>query len=264
MTISETFERVQARGELALMPYLTAGFPSLPAFHATVALLADNGADVIEIGIPFSDPIADGPAIQYSSQIALENGARLPGVLAALREVDAEQPIVLMSYLNPLMTFGRERLFDEAARASVAGLIIPDLPCKEAEPWVAAARAAGVSLIFLVAPTSPDERIRQAAELTGGFLYAVSVTGTTGVREQLWSGLPEFLARVRKITAKPLVVGFGISQPEHIRALRGKADGAVVASRIIQAMRDGEDVAELIQRLKQATRSNGDASRNEG
>lgn len=254
MTLRETFDTLRARDELAFMPYQTAGFPTLEDSLQNLRRLAAQGADLLELGIPFSDPIADGPTIQYSSHVALANGVRLEDIIAALRKLDFRCPLVMMSYLNPLLAYGRERLFADLEAARVDGLIVPDLALEEADDWLAAARPHGISMVFLIAPTSADERIRRAAQLTDGFLYAVSLTGTTGAREALHAGLPAFLKRIRAMTDKPVVVGFGISAPEHVRELRGHADGVVVASRIIDAIRRGEEWTGLAESLKAATR----------
>ncbi len=253
MTIRETFEKLRSRDELAFIPYQTAGFPTLDESLRNLQLLAEHGADLLEIGIPFSDPIADGPTIQYSSHVALDNGVRLKDVLTALGQLELPCPLVMMSYLNPLMAHGRERLFADMRAAGISGLIVPDLSLEEADEWLAAARACDISIVFLLAPTSTDERIRRIAELTDGFIYAVSLTGTTGARRALPAGLPNFLNRIRAVTDKPIVVGFGISAPEHVRALRGQADGVVVASRIIDAIRRGDEWTGLVESLKAAT-----------
>jgi len=263
VTLRETFDKLRRRDELALIPYQTAGFPTLEASLNNLRVLAEHGADVLEVGIPFSDPIADGPTIQYSSHMALKNGVRLKDILAALQQLALPCPLVMMSYLNPLLAYGRERLFADMEAARIAGLIVPDLALEEAEEWLAAARQRDVSIVFLLAPTSTDERIRRIAELTTSFIYAVSLTGTTGARKELYAGLPKFLNRIRAVTTAgesagryiPVVVGFGISAPEHIRALRGQADGVVVASRIIDAIRRGEEWTGLVESLKAATRS---------
>ena len=254
MTLRETFETLRGRDELAFMSYQTAGFPTLEKSVENLRVLGEHGADLLELGIPFSDPIADGPTIQYSSHVALENGTRLKDVLAALREFELPCPLVMMSYLNPLMAYGEERLFADMRAARINGLIVPDLALEEADEWLAAAREHGISIVFLLAPTSTDERIRRTAELTDDFIYAVSLTGTTGARDALYAGLPVFLKRIRAVTDKPIVVGFGISTPEHVRALRGHADGVVVASRIIDAIRRGDEWTGLVESLKAATR----------
>jgi tryptophan synthase alpha chain len=263
MTLRETFDTLRRRDELAFIPYQTAGFPTLEESLKNLRILAEHGADLLEVGIPFSDPIADGPTIQYASHVALENGVRLKDILTALKRLALPCPLIMMSYLNPLLAHGRERLFADMQAAGISGLIVPDLALEEADEWLAAARQCDVSIVFLLAPTSTDERIRRVAELTTGFIYAVSLTGTTGARKELYAGLPTFLNRVRGETEDdggagrciPLVVGFGISAPEHIRALRGQADGVVVASRIIDAIRRGEEWTGLVESLKAATRS---------
>ena len=237
------------------MPYQTAGFPTLAQSLDNLQTLAENGADILELGIPFSDPIADGPTIQHSSQVALREGVCLKDVLAALRGRSFGCPLVLMSYLNPLIAYGQERLLTEMRAAGVAGLIVPDLALEEADGWRAAAGAHDISIAFLLAPTSPEDQIRRTAEVSDSFIYAVSLTGTTGARSALHAGLPDFLNRIRAASDKPVVVGFGISAPEHVRALRGLADGVVVASRIIDAIRRGAEWIELVRSLKAATRS---------
>lgn len=254
----QTFEGLRLGGEAALIPYLTAGYPTLPAFVDTLHLVAESGADIIEIGIPFCDPIADGPIIQHASQVALAGGARLPAILDALgqahRERPARQPLVLMSYLNPLLAFGRDRFLKAMIRCGASGLIVVDLPVEESDEWRGAAQAHAVDLVFLAAPTSTPDRLRTIAARSSGFVYAVSRTGTTGVRGELDPSLPAFLHALRAECALPIAVGFGISTPDHVRALRGLADGVVVGSRMIQAIRDHEDVAGLVRSLKEATR----------
>jgi tryptophan synthase alpha chain len=252
--IRDAFDRCRARQELALIPYLTGGFPSLSVFAEHLRAVAASGADLIEIGIPFSDPIADGPTIQYSSQVALRGGATLPALFEVLRSVQIVQPLIFMSYLNPLLAFGQDRLLAEMQRVGVCGLIIPDLPAEEAGEWQAASAAAKIDLIFLAAPTSPDARLREIAARSNGFIYAVSRSGVTGAKSDLHSGLGEFVGRIRALTQMPIAVGFGISRPEHIRALRGLADGAVVGSRLVDAIRNGEDVGTLLRELKEATK----------
>jgi tryptophan synthase alpha chain len=254
VTIAQTFAQLRQRDELAFIPYQTAGFPSLRESLENLRLLAENGADLLELGIPFCDPIADGPTIQYASHVALEGGVSLRAALDALKDIELPCPLVLMSYINPLLAFGRERLFPAVRDAGAAGLIIPDLPAEEADDWLAAAREHEISLVFLLAPTSTPERIRRVAELTDGFIYAVSLTGTTGAREQLAPGLPGFLKKIKGATDKPVAVGFGISRPQQIRALRGAAEGVVVASRIIEAIHRGEDWTGLVRTLKAATK----------
>jgi len=261
MTLGEMFQRLRQRDEMALIPYQTAGFPTLDVSLDNLRRLADLGADAVELGIPFSDPVADGPTIQHSSQVALRNGVTLASVLERLRSINLGIPLLLMSYLNPLLRYGRQRLFDDLHAARVNGLIVPDLPVDEADEWLEPARERGVALVFLVAPTTTDDRIRQVAERTDAFIYAVSVTGTTGARDRLGDALLPLLQRVRAASDRPVVVGFGISRPEHVRALHGRADGVVVASRIIEAIRKGQEWAGLMRDLKQATRPRREPAR---
>lgn len=255
MTIDETFADLRRRKEMALITYTMGGFPTLLESLDRLATMAECGADILEVGVPFSDPIADGPTIQHASQHALRHGATLEDIISGLHSIDLQQPIVLMSYLNPLLAYGRERLLDDIQSNGINGLIIPDLPIEEANDWVACADAADVSLICLVAPTSPDERVQAIARQSSGFLYCVSVTGTTGVRSELGPALDTLLDRVRKATDMPVAVGFGVSSPDHVRALHGKADGVVVGSRIVKAISEGEDMPRLVRALKEATRS---------
>ncbi|MEE9296747.1 MAG: tryptophan synthase subunit alpha [Phycisphaerae bacterium] len=253
--ISDTFEQLRRQKEMALIPYLTAGFPALDESIELIAGMADNGADIVEVGVPFGDPVADGPTIQHASEVALAQGARLIDILHALRAANIPKPVVLMSYLNPLMAYPQGRLFKDMKDAGVSGLIVPDLPPEEAQGWLAEARANGVNLILLVAPTSSDERVRQISDCCDTFLYYVTVTGITGARRSLPEDLTDSLQRVRRIAQKPVVAGFGISDARQVRALRGHAHGVVVGSRIVEAVRQGEDLTELIKNLKQATRS---------
>lgn len=255
MTIAETFAATRSRDELALIPYLTAGFPTRARFIEALNEAAESGADIIEIGIPFSDPIADGPTIQRSSQIALAGGTRLETVFEDAAALRLRQPLVFMSYLNPLLAFGRERLFAQMRAANVTGVIVPDLPAEESDDWVAAARAHGRDLVFLAAPTSGDDRLREIARRSGGFVYAVSLLGTTGARQGMYDGLPAFLSRLRTATSLPVAVGFGISTPPQVRALRGLADGVVVGSRLVGALDGEEDFGALVRSLKDATRA---------
>ncbi|MFO0974049.1 MAG: tryptophan synthase subunit alpha [Phycisphaerae bacterium] len=259
MTIARLFADLSARGEMAFAPYFVAGWPTLDRSLELIATAAAAGADLVEIGVPFSDPVADGATIQRASHAALQAGFRLSSLLDALRAAPLRRPGVLMSYLNPLLAVGRDRLLTALAAAQVRGLIVPDLPFEESADWLGAARAAGVALIYLVAPTTAPERIARMAEQTDGFLYAVSLTGTTGVRRELNPGLFDYLARVRGVARCPVAVGFGISTPQQVAALRGRADGVIVGSRWVEAVERGEDVAGLLHAFKQSTRSENHA-----
>ncbi|MDM7924424.1 MAG: tryptophan synthase subunit alpha [bacterium] len=254
MTLSEKWEELRSRNEAGLVAYLMAGHPTLDKSFEAIRTLAENGADFIEIGLPFSDPIADGPVIQEASNIGLANGADLDTVLGAARSMDGRVPLILMSYLNPLHRRGVNRSVRGLKAAGFAGLIIPDLPADEAGDWMAASRKAGLDLIFLAAPTSPPERLAKIAAASSGFVYCVSLTGTTGSRTAVAAGAEAFLRRMRGRTKKPLAVGFGVSTPEHVKRLSRVADGVIVGSRIVRAAAQGEDLAALVRSLKDATR----------
>lgn len=239
--IAETFARLKAAGRTALMPYAMIGFPERDSTLELVPALEAAGADLFELGVPFSDPLADGATIQRASERALANGVRLSLCLetvAALRASGVAAPLVLMGYYNPFLQRGLDQLAADAAAAGADGLIIPDLPPEEAAACRAACRANGLDLIFLVAPTTPDERIAEIAQIASGFIYCVALTGVTGARRDLWPGLPEFLARVRRHTDLPLVVGFGISSAEHVRQVSAYAEGAIVASALINLIEE--------------------------
>src|SRR6266542_5431315 len=239
--IAETFVRLKAEGRTALMPYLMVGFPERDSAVELAPALAAAGADLFELGVPFSDPLADGATIQRASERALANGVRLSFCLetvAALRARGVRAPLVLMGYFNPFLRYGLDRLAADAAAAGADGLIIPDLPPEEAAEFQSICRAAGLDLIFFVAPTTPDERIAEVARLARGFIYCVSLTGVTGARRELWEGLPDFLDRVRRHTDLPLVVGFGISTAAHVRQVGQHADGVIVASALINRLDD--------------------------
>jgi tryptophan synthase alpha chain len=234
--IAETFRRLKSEGRVALMPYLMTGFPERDSALELAPALEAAGADLFELGVPFSDPLADGATVQRASERALANGVGLADALetvAALRTRGLRAPIVPMGYYNPFLQYGLERLTRDAAAAGADGLIIPDLPPEEAAECHAACRAAGIDLVLFVAPTTPEERIERIAALASGFIYCVALTGVTGARSELWSGLPDLLARVRRHTDVPLVVGFGISTVEHVRQVAQIADGAIVASALI-------------------------------
>ncbi len=232
-------ERLRQKGSLALNGWQTIGYPERGTAEALVPRLLDGGFDLIELGVPFSDPMADGTTIQRASQRALDNGTTLDdcfSTVRALRRGGVEAPLLFMSYYNPVLARGLDRFAGEAAEVGLDGLIVPDVPPEESDELLRALEPAGIDPIFLVAPTSTDERLRQVAQRARGFVYCVSLTGVTGARDRLSTSLPDYLARVRRATELPLVVGFGISRPEHVTALRGHADGAIVASAIVDIM----------------------------
>ncbi len=237
--IAATFAKLRAEGRTALMPYLMTGYPERDSAIQLAPALEAAGADLFELGVPFSDPLADGATIQRASERALANGIRLEqciATIAALRERGVNAPIVPMGYYNPFLQYGLDRLARDLAGAGADGLIIPDLPPEEAGACHAACRTHGIDLIFFVAPTTPDDRIAHIATIGSGFIYCVSLTGVTGARRELWSGLPAFLKRVRHHTDLPLVVGFGISSAAHVRDVGAHADGVIVASALINAI----------------------------
>ena len=237
--IAATFERARSEGRTALLPFITVGFPDLATSEEIAMALVEAGADAMEIGVPFSDPLADGSTVQRTGQVALAQGTRLVDCLELVRRLRSRGvtiPLVLMGYTNPFYQYGYDRLAADAAEIGVDGFIVPDLPAEESDRFLEACRAHGRDLIFLVAPTSTDERLRLIAERASGFVYCVSLTGVTGARSDMAAGLPEYIARVRATTDLPLVVGFGISTAEHVATVGKHADGAIIASAMINAI----------------------------
>ncbi len=234
--ISRRFAELRRTGEMGLVAYITAGDPSLQATEQFVIALADAGADVIELGVPFSDPIADGPVIQRASERALRSGTTLAGVLALVKSLRAKSdvPLVLFSYFNPVLQMGLEKFGGAAKAAGADGVLITDLTPEEAGEYRAAMAAHGLDTIFLAAPTSPDERLARIAEASSGFLYLISRTGVTGPKDQLADELPSLARRVRRVTQLPIAIGFGISLPGHVSLLGGLADAAVVGSALVE------------------------------
>ncbi|HET9720815.1 MAG TPA: tryptophan synthase subunit alpha [Solirubrobacteraceae bacterium] len=241
--IAEAFASARASGRrAALMPYLMGGYPSLEASSDVLCAYAEGGADLIELGIPFSDPLADGPVIHAAGVAALSAGARVETVLALAGR--AGVPVVVMCYANPIFARGLERFVDLLARSGASGLIVPDLPLEEAPAALEACDGAGIALVPLVAPTTPDERLRMIGGRARGFLYTVSVTGTTGEREGVDGGLAAVVGRARAATSVPVAVGFGIGTPEQAAAAaEAGADGVIVGSRLVRAA--GEDLGRV-------------------
>jgi tryptophan synthase alpha chain len=262
--IGRKFRALADAGELGLIAYITAGDPSLEASAKIVLATAEAGADIIELGVPFSDPVADGPVIQRASDRALRSGTTLTGVLELVRQLRTrtDVPLVLFSYFNPLLQMGLEKFAEAAASAGADGVLATDLTPEEAGEYRAALGSHGLDRIFLAAPTSTDERLARIAEASTGFLYLVSRTGVTGTREVLPEGLPALARRVRKFTSLPIGVGFGISAPAHVSALGGIADAAVVGSALMAEVEGAPsadaaavNVAALVRTLKNAARS---------
>jgi tryptophan synthase alpha subunit len=237
--IEQAIVAARDEGRVALIPYITAGYPELDSTPELVRALVEGGADAIELGLPFSDPMADGVSIQRSTFRALQNGVTPQLVLEAARRLRDEGvviPLIVMTYYNPVLAYGQDAFVRDAVASGVDGLIPVDVPPDEAQELAARCRAEGLNFIPLLAPTSTDERIALAVQEASGFVYCVSVAGVTGAREALPEELGAFLQRVRRQTKLPLGVGFGISRPEHIEALRGKADAAIVGSAIVDVI----------------------------
>ncbi|MGD0199443.1 MAG: tryptophan synthase subunit alpha [Bryobacteraceae bacterium] len=234
--IAALFERLCAGRRKALIGYLTAGDPGMERTPALVSALVRGGVDLVELGVPFSDPIADGPVIQRASERALRAGASLAGVLAAAAEIrhGSDVPLLLFTYLNPVLKYGLEALAADAVRAGIDGLLLTDLSVEEAAPHVAIARAHGLDTVFLAAPTSTPERLGLIARSSSGFVYLVSRTGVTGERDSLSGSVAPLVAALRAVTDLPIAVGFGISRPEHVGAVGRLADGAVVGSAFVR------------------------------
>src|ERR1700676_588183 len=259
--IQRRLEALGRRGEMGLVAFITAGDPSLEATESFVLALDEAGADIGELGVPFSDPVADGPAIQRSSERALRAGTSLSGVLDLVESIrrKSDMALVLFSYYNPVLQMGIERFARRAADAGADGALITDLTPEEAGDYRRIVQAHGLDTIFLAAPTSTDERLARIAEVSSGFLYVISRTGVTGARESLPEDLPALIRRVRLASRLPIAVGFGISLPGQVSILGGLADAAVVGSALVQEIERAETleaatrtVAERVRILKQA------------
>ena len=254
--IGRRFASLSADGGKAFIAFVTAGDPSLDRTVEVAWALEQAGADVLELGVPFSDPLADGPVIQRASERALARGTHLASVLDAVRRirVRSELPLLLFSYMNPLLRYGLDRLAADAAAAGVDGVLVTDLPPEEAGEWIACARRADLDTVFLVAPTSPEVRLKRIAESSRGFVYAVSRTGVTGERDAVSGDAAGLVCRMKALTTLPVALGFGISTPDQVRAAAEVADGVVVGSAIVRFLEEQPDgdVAGMVRRLKGA------------
>jgi tryptophan synthase alpha chain len=257
--IDDTFARLRAERRTGLVTYVTAGDPSLPMTAEILKALDRAGADVLEVGVPFSDPLADGPVIQRATERALAAGATLAGVLDMLGGVraDIRAPIVIFSYANPILRMGLDLFTRQARSVGVDGVLTLDVPPEEAEEWRDRFQAVGIDTIFLLSPTTADDRIRRAAALGSGFLYGISRLGVTGARDEVADSAAELAARVRRATTMPLALGFGVSRPEHVRAIGQLADAAVVGSALVNVIAERgtspgvlEDVERYVRWLK--------------
>jgi tryptophan synthase alpha chain len=246
--IAEAFASARANGrQAALQPYLMGGFPDLEASRRIGLAYAEGGADLVELGVPFSDPLADGPVIHAAGTAALRAGATLPGVLAVGREISRRLPVVVMCYSNVILARGLERFADALAQSAASGLIVPDLPLEEAPEMLSVCDAHGIALVPLVAPTTPEARLARIGAQARGFLYTVSVTGTTGERPQLDGGLAAVIGRAAAHTDVPVAVGFGIGTPQQAAAAAAAgADGVIVGSRLVRAASEDRDPAPAI------------------
>jgi len=249
--IASKFDQLRREGRKAFIPYLTAGDPDLETTTRLILELERRGSDIIELGVPFSDPIADGPVIQRASERALRHSIGVKdclGVARAVRE-HSDIPIVLFGYLNPFLAVGLDRLTDELQKAGVDGVLATDLVPEESAEFVTRLGKAGIDTVFLAAPTSTDDRLKLIADATSGFVYVVSRTGVTGIREHLSAAVASLTARVRKFTSLPVAVGFGVSTPDHARQVWGAADAVVVGSRIVAEIEQHLHDAELVRRV---------------
>lgn len=241
--IATRWRQLRAAGRRALIPYLTAGFPDPSGCREAIRAAVAGGADILELGIPFSDPIADGPTIQRASARALAHGTDVPHVLALLDELQLEIPVVLFSYLNPIMSYGPARFLNEAAAVGAAALLVTDLPAGADRELEARVQASPLDLIRLVAPTTPAERVVRVLDGARGFVYVIARLGVTGAREQLDDGLRDTVARVRAATSLPVAVGFGVATAEHARRIGQLADGVVVGSALLEVLERGGPAA---------------------
>ncbi len=259
MRLADRTTSVRASGKKALVAFLTAGYPDETTFRKLVHVASGAGCDVLAVGIPCSDPIADGPAIQASSGTALEKGMSLSRALELTESMvaDIDSELVIMSYINPILRYGLERFVAAAARAAVAGTILPDVPVEESEDIRSVVHAGGLDYVYLLAPTSGSDRIERVAAQAGGFLYLVAVTGVTGARNSLSSDLGGFVDRVRAATDVPLYVGFGVSTPAQAATVVESADGVIIGSRLVRIIEEAgpeavERVASFLGEVRQA------------
>jgi len=247
---------LRAEKRSGLVTYITAGDPDLPRTEGILRALDRAGADVIEVGVPFSDPLADGPVIQRATERALAAGTTLQGVLDMVGRVrkDLKAGLVIFSYANPILRFGVERFADRAVEAGVDGVLVLDLPIEEAGGFHAVMAARAIDTILLLSPTTSDDRLRQAAQMGSGFLYAISRLGVTGVRDQLADGAEAMVARIQAVTDMPIALGFGISRPEHVREVGRWADAAVVGSALVNVIAEAGASPELESKVEEYVR----------
>ena len=237
--IEKVFKKLKAQNKKAFIPYIMAGDPSIERTKEIVLMFEECGADIVEIGVPFTDPLADGPTIQRAAERALKNGVTLKKVIALVRDLRLKTkiPLVLMTYYNPVFKYGEERFIADAKDAGVDGVIIPDLPPDEAGEFTRLAKNAAIASIFLLAPTSTEDRIKKVARASTGFIYYVSITGITGAQLLLDGSIEKSINGIRRITDKPVAVGFGVSTPDEAKAVAGVSDGVIIGSAIVKKRR---------------------------
>jgi tryptophan synthase alpha chain len=254
--IAQTFARLKAAGAPGLVTYVTAGDPDLEGTGRILRSLDRAGADVLEVGVPFSDPLADGPVIQRATERALASGTTLTGVLdlVARSRAEVQAPIVLFSYANPILRFGAQRFADRAREAGVDGVLVLDLPIEEAGDFRGILAERGIDTILLLSPTTTDERLQKAASLGSGFLYAISRLGVTGARDAIADGAQEMVQRIRAVSRLPIALGFGLSKPEHVREVGRWADAAVVGSALVSIIADGGGAGDVTTRVEEYVR----------
>ncbi len=260
-SVAHRFQQLKQNSQCALIPFITAGDPDLDTTAKAIEVLAQNGADLIELGVPYSDPLADGPTIQAAATRALQKGVKLEAVLEVVKQAapKIDVPIILFTYYNPIYYRGIKSFLKQVKEAGVSGLVVPDLPLEEAEVLLKPAAEIGIELILLVAPTSSTARIKAIATKSQGFIYLVSVTGVTGIRSEMAAGVKDILAELHSTTDKPIGVGFGISNPEQAKQIKEwGADGVIVGSAIVKRLAEGtpdaglKAIAEFCAALKQA------------
>lgn len=249
--IEKVFQKLRDKNQTALIPFLVGGHPNLEISKALIWKMAELGVDLIEIGVPYSDPIADGPTIQKAGQNALNEGMSLTKILKMVAELqDLPVPLIIMSYFNPLFCYGLSNFAHDCQRLKIAGVIIPDLPPEEAGAWVREARLTGIDTIFLTSPTSPMERIKKIVRLSRGFIYHVSLTGVTGAREQLATNIQPIIEKIKKESQKPVAVGFGISTPKQAQEISKIADGVIIGSALVKIIEEEKNKKELLWRIE--------------
>ncbi len=259
--IQSCFEKLKSEKKKALVAFITAGDPDLDSTKSIFSIMEKNGADIIELGVPFSDPLADGPVIQAASQRALKNGTNLKKIIHLVAEIrkSSQLPIVLMTSYNPVFVYGQKQFVDDALKAGVDGVIIPDLPPEEAGEFSADANEKGLDNVFLLAPTSTEQRVRMVAEQSRGFIYYVSLTGTTGVKSKVSENLKGKVQSIKNVAHLPVLVGFGISGPEQAQEAAQVSDGVIVGSAIVKLIEQNgnpqkrdDQIGDFVSRVKQA------------